>query len=49
MSFLDHTLVGDNFNLVMAFETGDRINYDLAQFLFLLSREFTYSGHVGLA
>jgi len=38
MSLFDHTFIGDNFNFVMSFETGNRVNNDLAQFLFLLSR-----------
>jgi hypothetical protein len=49
VGFFDYSFVGDNFNLIMAFETGDRVNYNLAQFLFLLYREFTYGRHSGIA
>ncbi len=49
MSLFDYTILGDNFNLKMSFDTSYRVNYNLAQFLFLLSREFTYHRHVGVA
>jgi len=45
----DNTVLGDDFDLEMAFNTSYRVDYNLAQFLFLLSRGFAYHGHISVA
>ena len=48
MGVFYHTILGDNFNFEMSFNTSYGVNYNFAQFLFLLSSEFAYSGHIGV-
>jgi len=48
MGIFHHTVLGGNFDLEVSFNAGDGVNDNLAQFLFLLSLEFAYHGHVGV-